>query len=62
MEQEQVEPCDMSGIIQRWYQNIIINILDFVTLVYTGVVGLWVMGIHGDLFSPGSFMINPRLD
>ncbi len=24
-----------------------------------GLVDLWVMGIYGDLFSPGTFIINP---
>ncbi len=27
-----------------------------------GIVDLWVMGIYGDLFSPGSFIINPCFD
>ncbi len=27
-----------------------------------GIVDLWVMGIYGDLFSPGPFIINPCLD
>ena len=27
-----------------------------------GLVDLWVMGMYGDLFSPGSLIINPCLD
>ncbi len=36
--------------------------LDFWVPREQGTVDLWVMGIYWDLFSPGSFIINPCFD